>query len=197
MVQICFFCCFHQPLMQAHRKMRECCGKPSRSSSNCISHSNISEKTQDCLLHHNTEPRGYRIPSFPPILLICHSALQLYSLEGIFTAIYCQVYSHLLTPESLLNPWAILDIVGHMQTETCPFRETPARDLILFSINASKNPWEKHFRPSLMSVSHQSKRPCRSLSLVLLQRQRPWLDFVKGSAMLWLFISSYHLWKTI
>lgn len=49
-------------------------------------------------------------------------------------------------------------------------------------MNPSKKPWERHFSPSLMSVSHQRKRPCGSLSLVLLLRQRPWLDFVKGSS---------------
>lgn len=118
----------------------------------------LHEKKHDYLLHYNTESRGYKFYTFSSFLLTCVSVLQLYSLEGIFTASYCQAYSHLLPPESLLNPRAILHITGHIQIETCPFRETASRDLISFSINSSKNAMGKAFQTQpVVSISSKEK----------------------------------------
>lgn len=118
----------------------------------------LHEKKHDYLLHYNTESRGYKFYTFSSFLLTCVSVLQLYSLEGIFTASYCQAYSHLLPPESLLNPRAILHITGHIQIETCPFRETTSRDLISFSINSSKNAMGKAFQTQpVVSISSKEK----------------------------------------
>lgn len=105
MVQICIFCCFHQPLTQAQRKKDE--GVLWKALQKLFQ---LNQPFTQLVKRHmtasftTTQSQGYKLPSFPPFLLTCHSVLQLHSLEGIFTAIYCRVYSHLLTAESLLNP---------------------------------------------------------------------------------------------
>lgn len=158
MVQICFFCCFHQPLMQAHRKKDEgLLWKVLQKLFQLYQLFTRFMKRNTTTSFTTTQSRG-AINFTLSLLLTCVSVLQLYSLEGIFTASYCQAYSHLLPPESLLNPRAILHITGHIQIETCPFRETTSRDLISFSINSSKNAMGKAFQTQpVVSISSKEK----------------------------------------